>query len=65
MSELIGTFFCPQCLSSHWKVRDWSTYMSVVCATCGYKLGELFRQKEDDDETPHRHHRVQRGDHPS
>ena len=46
MSELIGTFRCPQCLHGEWKVQDWTTYMSVVCARCGHKLGELFRKEE-------------------
>lgn len=47
MNALIGTFYCPKCLSSRWKVQDWTTYMAVVCAQCGHKLGELFRKEED------------------
>ena len=41
MSQLIGIFRCPQCLNGEWEAQDWTTYMSIVCARCGHKLGEV------------------------
>jgi ribosomal protein S27E len=41
MSEFVGLVRCPECGCLGFEVRNYATYMSVVCYDCGHKIGEI------------------------
>lgn len=41
MSELRGEAKCPSCGKARFCLMDWTTYVSVICAWCNDKIGEL------------------------
>lgn len=41
MSRYAGVIPCPECGSEEHRLEDWDTYVSVICAHCSHKMGEL------------------------